>query len=101
MSTPYQPAAYTPPNPTNTMAIVSLVLSVVGFHVVGAILGHIALGQIKQSGEAGRGLALAGVIIGWVGLGLVVVFTVLLVLGALGTAFFAFFATLLATPTPT
>lgn len=50
---------------TNTLAIVSLILA---FFVplVGAILGHVAMGQIKKTGEQGRGIALAGVIIGWV-----------------------------------
>ncbi len=33
------------------------------------ICGHIALSQIKRTGEGGRGLTLAGVIIGCVGLG--------------------------------
>ncbi|PCN48523.1 hypothetical protein Csp2054_06950 [Curtobacterium sp. 'Ferrero'] len=32
----------------------------------GAIMGHIALGKIKQTGEGGRGLALAGIIGGWI-----------------------------------
>jgi hypothetical protein len=86
---PYQPAPYTPAPPTNTMAIVGLILSVVGFHLVGAILGHVALGQIKRTGESGRGLALAAVIIGWVLLGLTAVIVVLAILGVLGTAFFA------------
>ncbi|CAN5361398.1 hypothetical protein BH09ACT4_BH09ACT4_14440 [soil metagenome] len=49
---------------TNTLAIVALVL---GFTVpIGAIVcGHIALNQIKVSGEAGHGLALAGTILGY------------------------------------
>ena len=39
------------------------------------ICGHIALGQIKRTGEGGHGLALAGTIIGYVltGLGILVV----------------------------
>ena len=40
--------------------------------IVGFILGAVALGQLKQSGQGGRGLALAGIIVG-------VVFLVLLV----------------------
>jgi len=40
--------------------------------LAGAIMGHIALKQIAQTGEKGRGMALAGVIVGWVGLGLLV-----------------------------
>jgi Sec-independent protein secretion pathway component TatC len=60
---------------TNTLAIVSLILA---FFVplVGAILGHVAMGQIKKTGEQGRGIALAAVIIGWV-------LTALSVLGAI------------------
>ncbi len=41
--------------------------------LVGAILGHVAMGQIKKTGEQGRGIALAGVIIGWVFTALVIV----------------------------
>lgn len=61
---PGPPQGYAAP-PTNTMAIVALVLAFI-VPLVGAILGHVALGQIKRTGESGHGLALAGVIIGWV-----------------------------------
>ncbi|HET8927816.1 MAG TPA: DUF4190 domain-containing protein [Microbacterium sp.] len=64
----------------NVMAIVSFVSSLVGLfiipvvgQIVGIITGHISLGQLKTSGENGRGLALAGTIIGWVSLGLAIV----------------------------
>lgn len=59
---------------TNTLAIVSLVVALF-VPLVGAILGHVAMGQIKKTGEQGRGIALAGVIIGWV-------FTALAILAA-------------------
>ena len=39
--------------------------------VAGVITGHMSLGQIKRTGEQGRGLALAGTITGYVGLGFV------------------------------
>jgi hypothetical protein len=50
---------------TNTLSIVALIL---GFLVPigGIITGHIALGQIKKTGEAGHGMALAGTILGYV-----------------------------------
>ena len=64
-----------PQPPTNTLAIISLVTSLV-FAPAGIVTGHIALSQIKKSGESGRGLAIAGVIIGWVQVG----FAVLLLL---------------------
>jgi hypothetical protein len=49
---------------TNTLSIASLIVAFF-FPIIGAILGHVALGQIKKTGESGRGLALAGIIIGW------------------------------------
>lgn len=62
----YTPAAAK----TNTLAIISLVTSILwGTALVGVITGHIALSQIKRTGESGRGLALAGVVIGYVGIG--------------------------------
>jgi hypothetical protein len=33
---------------------------------VGAILGHIARKQIRERGEQGDGMALAGIIVGWI-----------------------------------
>lgn len=54
---------------TNTMAVLSLVFAFV-FALLGVIFGHIALSQIRQTGEQGRGLAIAGVTIGYVALGL-------------------------------
>ena len=54
---------------TNGMAIASLVFSLVGLlcwigAIVGPILGFIALGQIKQTGQGGRGMAISGIVIG-------------------------------------
>ncbi|GGF20063.1 DUF4190 domain-containing protein [Subtercola lobariae] len=51
---------------TNILAIVSLVVSIVGFTVVGIVIGFIALSQIKRTGEGGRGLAIAGIVIGFI-----------------------------------
>ena len=64
---------------TNVLAIVSLVTSILGFGLIGVITGHIGLNQIKQTGEEGRGLAIAGLIIGYVS-----IFFVLLWLFAFG-----------------
>ena len=63
--TPYASAPTGPK--TNTLAIISLVLAFV-VSLGAVICGHIALSQIKQTGENGRGLALAGLILGYVGL---------------------------------
>jgi Domain of unknown function (DUF4190) len=34
--------------------------------LAGAVVGHSALRRIKKTGQSGRGIALAGVILGWV-----------------------------------
>ena len=58
----------------NTLSVVSLATSVSGFGAVaGIITGHIALSQIKQTKEAGRGLAIAGVATGYALIGLAIV----------------------------
>lgn len=61
-STPYTGSSAAPPR-TNTLAIIALILGIV-VPIGGVICGPIALGQIKRTGENGRGLALAGLIIG-------------------------------------
>ena len=51
----------------NPLSVWSFVLSLLFFTFVSAVMGHFALRQIKKTGERGRGLALAAVIIGWIG----------------------------------
>lgn len=73
------PAApvYTAPR-TNTLAIVALIVSFF-FSIVGVILGHIALSQIKKTHEGGRGLAIAALIIGYVSIAITVIVSIFLV----------------------
>ncbi len=71
----YPPPGYGPPGypprgypmaygrPTNTMAILALIMAFV-FAPAGLILGIVARKQIRQTGEDGDGLALAGIIVG-------------------------------------
>ena len=72
----YQPYAQRPK--TNILAILSIVFGLGAIPLffmavllgpAGAILGHVALGKLKHNGEQGRGLALTGIIAGWVMLG--------------------------------
>jgi len=73
------PPAYAVPR-TNPMAIASLVCSILGcclmLAVAGVVMGHIARKQIRDSGgrETGDGLALAGLIVGYVWVGLLVIY---------------------------
>jgi hypothetical protein len=57
--------------PMNTLAIVTIILAFV-FSVAGIVTGHIALKQIDRTGEQGRGLAKAGLILSYVFTGLAV-----------------------------
>jgi Domain of unknown function (DUF4190) len=83
------PAAYAsygyPRQKTNGMAVASLVLSISALFcglpaILGIICGHVALGQINRRGEHGRGLAIAGLVIGYVFVVLFLVFVVIVVL---------------------
>ncbi len=63
-------AQYLPPQyqqRTNTMAILSLVFAFV-FWPLGIVFGHIGRSQIRRTGEDGSGMALAGLIIGYLAL---------------------------------
>ncbi|MDQ0864860.1 DUF4190 domain-containing protein [Arthrobacter globiformis] len=56
----FAPQGYAaPPARTNQLAIASFVLAFV-VTLLSIIFGHVALNQIKRTGEGGRGLALAG-----------------------------------------
>jgi hypothetical protein len=83
---PY-PYPYPPPHPTNGMAIASMVLGIVWIYWIGSILalifGYVARSQIRQTGQGGDGMAVAGIVLGWVGVGIlsVVLFGVLLSVG--------------------
>ncbi|CAJ1580739.1 DUF4190 domain-containing protein [[Mycobacterium] wendilense] len=82
---PYDP--YGPPVPmeTNNLATASLVTSVAGallslfcclgafLPIVGLVLGIAALNQIKNTHQQGRGMAIAGIVIGAITLALLVV----------------------------
>jgi Domain of unknown function (DUF4190) len=56
--------------PTNTLATISLWLSIIGClafglgEIAAPVVGFMALKQIEQTGERGRGKAIAGIVIG-------------------------------------
>lgn len=67
------------------MAIASLVVSLTCCGgILGVIFGHIALGQIKRTGADGRGLAVAGLVIGYIGLIFTIIYLFLYVLVGIG-----------------
>ena len=98
----YGQAPYGQPAPprTNPLAIASLVCSLAGLVtgisvIAGIVLGHIALNQIKQTGEEGRTLAVAGLAVGY---GLLVIGTLILILFF---GLFAIFGTVVSTTSAT
>jgi hypothetical protein len=65
---------YAPPQRTNGMAIASMVLGILWLYWIGSILalvfGYMARNQIRERGEAGSGMATAGIVLGWIGVGI-------------------------------
>ena len=80
----YQPVAPVPP--TNGLAIGSMVCGFAGIVTFGfaaipaVILGHIARSQIKQTGEPGDGMAVTGLVLGYMGI-LGLLFMILIIAG--------------------
>lgn len=93
----YPPGPAQPPPPgasaahkeTNTLAVVSIVLGSMWLYWIGSIaaliLGYRAKSQIDASGgrQGGRGLAIAGIVFGWIGVGFMVVLVPIFVIDAL------------------
>ncbi|TDD34497.1 DUF4190 domain-containing protein [Actinomadura sp. KC06] len=58
--------------PTNGMATASMVCGLIGFlacgltSILAIIFGHVAQSQIKRTGEGGHGMAVAGLILGYI-----------------------------------
>jgi hypothetical protein len=82
--------AYPVAAPTNTLAIISLVAGIASFvfvpvigGIVAVVTGHIARGQIKRTGESGDGLALAGLIVGYIHLALTLIVIVIIVVAVI------------------
>lgn len=84
-----------PPRKTNGLSVAALVLGLVGFiscgftSILAIIFGHVALGQIRRDHTDGRGMALAGVILGWVLTGSWLLFWGLSWTGAISTALYS------------
>jgi hypothetical protein len=88
---PASPYAYPATRPVEGLAIASLAVSCVSvlglcfyglggaLGIAGAVLGHIATGRIKTNGNQGSGMALAGIIVGWITTTIAAVVAILLV----------------------
>jgi uncharacterized membrane protein len=82
------PGLFAPPAKprTNSLAIASLACGAGQLiawplsTVPAVVLGHVARKQIRRTGEDGAGLALAGLVLGWVGVGVIVAAVVFITL---------------------
>ena len=66
-----------PVRAVNGLAIASFVLGLLWFWWIGSILavvfGHIALREIRRRGQRGHGIAIAGAVLGWIGVATLVI----------------------------
>jgi hypothetical protein len=86
------PYPYPPVRQTNGHAIAAMVCGIIGMTacaivgIVGIVLGNRARREIAQSGEQGDGMALAGIVLGWISVGLtllvIVIYAVIIAVAA-------------------
>jgi len=75
------------PPKTNSRAVAAMICGVAEFFTFGltsipaVILGHKARGEIRRTGETGDGLAITGLVLGWLAIGLWLLFWVFVLVG--------------------
>ena len=90
---PPWPPAYQPVPVTNGMAIASMVLGILWLYWIGSVLalvfGYMARRQIDESQglQTGRGMATAGIVLGWIGIGFIAIFLFFGLIFAAGVGF--------------
>ena len=83
-----QPAPQQARTSTNGFAIASMVLGIVWIYWIGSILalvfGYVAWRQIRDSmgRQGGDGMAIAGIVLGWIGVGVIAIIIVIAVVAA-------------------
>ena len=83
-----EPPPRTNPPRTNPLAVAALVCGIGQFFTLGlgtipaVILGHMSHRQIRRTGEQGRGMATAGLVLGWIGVALWVIFITIVLFAA-------------------
>ncbi|SDD15114.1 DUF4190 domain-containing protein [Glycomyces harbinensis] len=83
---------YTPPRPTNGLAIAAMIMGIVGvcnpISILGLIFGMVSKRQIAERGEQGEGFATAGIVLGWIGVASVVFWAIyfIFIIGIFTTA---------------
>lgn len=89
---PMRQAEATTLGQTNAFALVAIIMAFIA-PILGIIFGHLSLSQIKRTGDAGRGLALTGLIFGYAYVAFIVLFMIFyvsmigLIIASAGAAF--------------
>ncbi len=69
---------------TNGFAIASLVLGILWMYWIGSILalvfGYLGKSQMRRTGQQGAGMATAGIVLGWIGVAMLLLFIGVMVL---------------------
>lgn len=73
---------------TNGLAVTSLILGILWIAWIGSILavifGHAAIKQINEKNQEGKGLAVAGLVLGYIGVGTLTFWVLLTVIAVAG-----------------
>jgi hypothetical protein len=89
------PPPQAPERRTNGLAIAALITGLTGFitcgftSILAVVFGHVALSQIRRDHTDGRGMAMAGTILGWFLTGAWLLFWALSWTGAISTALYS------------
>lgn len=81
------PTTTPPARKTNGLAVASLVLGLTGFvtcgftSILAVVFGHVALSQIRRDHTDGRGMAIGGLVLGWILTGLWIIYWILVFAG--------------------
>jgi len=75
-------AAIARPESTNGFAVSALIFGLIGGTILPIVFGHVALAQIGRTGERGRGMAIAGLILGYLSLTVVLVIVIIVAVAA-------------------
>lgn len=79
------------------MALASMILGVAGLTVglciiffpvlpiLAVVFGHISLSKVSRSGQPGRGYAVAGLVLGYVGVALAIGWLILVIIGTVAS----------------
>lgn len=82
---------------TNGLALASMILGILGITVglcliffpvmpiLAVVFGHIGLGQIRRTGASGRGYAIAGLVTGYIGIALAILWLIGTLIGTLSS----------------